>query len=363
MEEQFPSDQSDSIFAAEGTCAHSLGEISVSRRFGLISEVESVAALAFWSEEWEGFDFDFEAMARHAQSYTDEVVKRAALYPNSQVLVEQRMDTGVERCWGTSDIVIVSPEHVEIIDLKYGTGIAVEAEGNSQLRLYALGALDTFGDILGETSIVRITVYQPRLNHVLTEEITPDALRAWRDEVAAPAAALALGDEQAPFGPSEDACRWCPASGRCRAQLEDVFKEDFDSPPDLLTEAEVAETLGRVKFIQRWLKDFEAAALTMAYSEGKAIPGYKVVMSGGRRVISDVSGAVEALAYAGYDADDVAPRKMEGIGKLEKILGDAFDTVLRDFVTKTEGRPSLVLESDRRKSATPNQEAQKEFGS
>lgn len=31
--------------------------------------------------------------------------------------------------------------------MKYGTGVAVSAENNSQMRLYALGALEMFGEL------------------------------------------------------------------------------------------------------------------------------------------------------------------------------------------------------------------------
>lgn len=351
-----------STFAAEGTAAHTMGELKVRR--DLLDDPNADSELGAFRAELTAGDhgWDLDDMDRHTDRYVAVVRERAALYPDAQVLVEQRMDTGVPRCWGTSDIVIVSPEHVEIIDLKFGQGVLVDADDNSQLRLYALGALDTFGDLLGDTQLVRITVYQPRLDNVQTEEITPGDLRAWRDEVAVPAAEAALSDD-APFGPSEKACRWCPASGRCRAQLEDVFAEDdFDAAPDQLTPDEVAEALGRVKAVKHWLASLEEVALTMAYSEGKTLPGYKVVSSGGRRVIDDVDGAVEALSHAGFAADDVAPRKMNGIGKLEKLLGEDFGTLLGPYVRKSEGRPSLVPSTDRRRAINPATEAAREFG-
>lgn len=360
LAEELGGTETESVFAREGTLAHTLGELKVSSELlGADCDEEFTKLREAVAADPE---MDLDAMERHTDAYVVLVRERAALYPNSRVLVEQRMDTGVPRCWGTSDIVIVSPEHVEIIDLKYGQGVLVDADGNSQLRLYALGALDTFGDLLGDTRLVRITVYQPRLDNVQTEEITPGDLRAWRDEVAVPAAEAALGDD-APFGPSEKACRWCPASGRCRAQLEDIFAEDdFDAAPDQLTPDEVAEALGRVKAVKHWLASLEEVALTMAYSEGQTLPGYKVVSSGGRRVIDDVRGASEALVAYGYDAEEVAPRKMTGIGKLEKLLGDNFETLLGPYVRKSEGRPSLVPSTDRRRAINPASEAAREFG-
>lgn len=361
MAEQVHTPQVDSPYAAEGTTAHALAEIEASIAFGLIDGPTYTARY----DEWRAtVDAPTAAeMHRHADAYVELLGERMALYPGSQLLLEQRLNTGVPGCWGTSDAVIVSPQHVEIVDFKYGAGLAVEAEGNPQLRLYALGALDTYGDILGDTEVVRMTVHQPRMHHVLTEELTPAELRAWRTTVVAPAAVL-VNSEEPPFGPSEAACRWCPVSGKCKAQLEDVFSTPFEEDPALLPPAQVGEVLAKVPAIKKWLKAFEAAALDMAYSDGQQVPGFKVVTSGGRRVINDVPGAIEALVRYGYDPDTVAPRRVNGIGDLERLLGDkdTFDTLLGAYVVRTEGRPSLVPESDRRRPISPNTEAQQAFG-
>lgn len=365
MEGRVPTEP-ESIYAKEGTVAHALAELKASLAFGAITTRQYDARYRKWLQNHNDILTDevIDEMHVHTDAYVALVQERAALYPNSQVMFEQRLDTGVPTCWGTSDTVIVSPVHVEIIDFKYGAGVAVEAEENPQLRLYALGALDTYGDLLGETEVVRSTVHQPRMNHVLTEELSPAAIRQWRDEVVIPAAELALGDD-APFSPSDEACRWCPASGRCKAQLEAVFATDFDRDPELLEPDEVAEKLGHVKMIRDWLNAFEIAALSMAYSEGTAIPGYKVVMSGGQRAIRDADAAVAKLVGAGFARADVVNVKPKGIGDLEKLLGkDKFKELLEDtgIVTKGDGKPALVPESDRRESINPNDEAAKAFG-
>lgn len=359
QEEKVPPEP-ESVYAAEGTAAHTLAEIRARAHFGQDTPDDTEAKLRRWAEEVDGKDWDLDEMELHVAAYVELVQQAVDREPDATVLFEQRMDTGVPRCWGTSDTVVVSPVHIEIIDFKYGKGVAVEAENNPQLRLYALGALDTFGDLLGSAEYLRITVHQPRLEHTLTETITPDELRDWRTKII-PIAELALTDD-AYFGPSDEACRWCPVSGRCRAQLEAVFAEDFEADPDLLTPEEMGERLGKVKMIKDWLIAFEEAALDTAYSQGESIPGYKVVMSGGRRTFTNVEAALEALEAAGYAFDEVGKRQLVGFGKLEQLLGDDFDTLLSGFITKSAGKPSLVKEADRRKSITPNTEAQREFG-
>jgi hypothetical protein len=358
-------EQESSIYADEGTCAHELGELKA--RYLLVKDITEriyTRRLQKWRMKWSQFtgeEPEVEEFHRHTDAYVDLLRERLNLYPNSVLMLEKRLDTGVPQCDGTSDAVIVSPRHVEIVDFKYGQGVEVQADGNSQLRLYALGALDTYGDILGDTEIVRSTVHQPRLDHVLTEELTPDQLRAWRSDVVIPTAEEALGDD-AHFGPSETACRWCPASGRCKAQLEQVFSEPFEIS-ETLTPEEVASSLARVPEVREWLKAFEEAALTMAYSQGIEIPGYKVVMSGGKRSFIDPEGAVTFLTeIEGYSLGQVARTTPKTLGDLEKLLGvQEFATIMAPFLKKGEGQPSLVLESDKRPSINPHSEAIKEF--
>lgn len=353
----------ESPYAAEGTAAHALGELKAALAFGKITQRTFNGRVKKWRKEFEDSIGDNEQeMQEHTDAYVELLEERVAVHMHSQLMLEQRMDTGVPSSWGTSDAVIVSPTHVEIVDFKYGAGVAVEAEGNPQLRLYALGALDTYGDLLGETEAVFMTVHQPRMDHVLTAEMTPDALRAWRSDVATPRAELALTDD-APFGPSDQACRWCPASGRCKAQVEAVFAEPFEVDETLSPE-DVAANLERIPLVREWLKAFEEQALNMAYSEGTAIPGHKVVLSGGQRSVQDHDKAIEVLIAEGYDIDVVANVKAKGIGDLEKLLGkDRFKELLEEpgLVKKSSGKPSLVPESDKRQAIAPNSEAAKEF--
>lgn len=358
----------DSPYAAEGTAAHALGELHL--RFALgdrkpADERKVATAVKRWRKDYPFVTDEIHAeMQQHVNAYVDLVLERAALHPYTQVMVEQRVASGVPGCDGTADAVLVSPVHVEIIDLKYGQGVTVEAEGNPQLRLYGVGALEKYGDLLGDVEHVYMTVFQPRLEHTLTAVIAAEDLRAWRDSLL-PIAEQALGDD-APFGPSEAACRWCPASGSCPAQLAHVTERDFGTDVDQLSPEEMARALAMAPQIREWLNALEVAALRTAYSEGKPIPGYKVVLSGGKRVIDDVHtpDVTTMLTALGYTEEEFTERKLRGIVALEKLLGkQQFPIILADFVRKTEGKPSLVPESDRRRAISPDAEAVKEFSS
>jgi hypothetical protein len=353
-----------SVYAEEGTCAHALGEIEARLAFGMITPAQHVREVNRWRKFWQKkiglTEEQEEEMAVHCAAYVVLLKERMERFPNSTLLLEQRVPTGVPSCWGTSDAVIVSPVHVEIVDLKYGSGTFVLVNGNPQLRLYGVGALEAFGDVLGDTEQVFITVFQPRMENIATEEISATDLRAWRDSIV-PIAEEALGDD-AHFGPSEDACRWCPVAGDCRARMEWATAMDFGTSPDLLDNAEIADALERIPAIMQWCEAVRALALDKAYSKGEPIPGWKVVRSGGRRSITDHEAAIDALVQIGHSLDEVSTRKAKGIGELEKLLGKTeFERVLAPYVSKGTGSPSLAPEDDDRPSINPNDEAQKEF--
>jgi hypothetical protein len=298
--------------------------------------------------------YDFDTMMLHTDGYLaviDEI-------PGTK-FIEQKLDTGIDTCYGTADCVVVGTDRITVVDLKYGQGVAVDAVENPQLMLYACGAIDKYGDLLG-AEMAEMIIYQPRLNSVSRYELPVAELIAWRDRISE-IAIQALGPD-APFGPSESACRWCLAKGICRAQKEEAIKRDFGPISELLTPDEIAEALAAAPMIDQWLKDLRSAALDMAYAQGKQIPGYKVVLSGGRRIISDSDAAIETLTAAGYKQSDVSVRLVKGIGDLDKIVGPSLADVLGPLLVKSVGKPALVPESDKRPAVNPDGEASREFG-
>lgn len=359
--------QEDSPHAMEGTMAHDLAEIEASHR--LLAEPTSPEeyrkATRTWMSEFRGRYGDDQArlkeMRTHVGTYLNLIDERLHRVKGSALLLEKRVQTGVEGSWGTADTIIVSGEHVEIIDLKYGKGVPVDAYENPQLKLYGVGALDTYGDVLGEVDTVYMTICQPRLDSISTYEMTPEALRAWRDGVVAPIAEQALGSD-APFNPSEEACHWCPAAGICKPRAERSLQMDFGTDPDMLTPGDLAEILPRLKEISEWCAAVKQSALERAYSKGETIPGHKIVRSGGRRTFQDDAIAIQTLIDHGYAPSEVATTKLKGVTVLEKLLGkEEFAELLAPFTYKSEGSLSLVPLSDKRPEVTRQSSAAADF--
>lgn len=224
-----------SAFAAEGTAAHFLasecleGEhdaklfigkcILVGERETMWTDLRGNPAAGIYSVDGD--------MAREVQKYID-FVREAAV--EGELHVEQRLAIfggALGDQFGTSDAVIVGNNTLHATDLKFGRGVQVYAEENEQLMLYALGALDEF-DLLGDIQTVRMTVHQPRLNHVDTWTCSVEHLRAFEQRaIAAGKLALSIADRpeyaDQNLNPGPDQCRFCKTKATCPALRDQVL--------------------------------------------------------------------------------------------------------------------------------------------
>lgn len=341
MAETYGKKDTSSVYAEEGTAAHSLAEIRLRWFLDRIDADEYVRATDNFQGEWNHLGIDLDEMIGYVDTYVNYVLQRSAEL-NASVLLEQKLQTGIPECWGTSDAVLISPTFLESVDLKYGKGVPVSAEGNPQLRLYGDGALEEFGDLLGEVEYVRSTVVQPRLHNVSHETLSAEYLRSWIEDIRG-TAEKALNNTNE-FGPSESACRWCPVSGNCRAELKAVFEQDFEEEPQTLSPEDLAESVSAVPMIKQWIESVESQALHVAQTD--RVPGYKVVRSGSKRRVNDPEGALEDLRAAGFTDEEVLdPPKLKGITALEKAKAMGH---ISAYVSKTDGKLTLAHEDDKR---------------
>lgn len=368
----------DSIYAREGTLAHELAEIEARYTLGMAKLRPTTKGkherpstwrsrnLAAWLDKAaaEGLTGEqIDDIKVHARGYAEVLrLRMAEMGPGTVAFLEERVYPDVPQCWGTGDAVLASPTEIDIIDFKYGSGVKVSASNNPQLKLYGLGALEGFGDVVGDTETVRTTIYQPRVNEEpVWEEYTPAELRQWRADVVRPKAAEALSEEGV-FVPGESQCRWCPAAGICRARMEAATAEDFSSDPGMIDEDELAEILERLPAIEAWAKAVRDVAFRKVYEMKHRVPGWKVVKTEGKRSITDVDVATERLLAAGYAKDEVTRVQAQTLGHLEKLVGKAeLPKVLGDVLKKGDGSLALVKEDDPRPPVDATAAAQADF--
>ncbi|MBH8600500.1 DUF2800 domain-containing protein [Thermoactinomyces sp. CICC 23799] len=326
LEQDFKDEQSP--YAKEGTKAHQLAEQWLQYHLGERSDPPQGEP----------------EMTDYVEVYVNAVLER--ITPGATVLLEQRLDFSpwVPEGFGTGDAVIIADGRLEIVDLKYGKGVPVSAEENPQLRLYALGAINDF-DWLYDFDTVRMTIVQPRLDNISSEEMTVDELWQWGESIKPLAMRAFIGEGD--FIPGEH-CRFCKARYTCRARAEanlELARLDFREP-ETLTVEEIAEVLKQAEDLQRWVRDVKEYALNQAYRHGVKFPGWKVVEGRSVRKYTDEEAVARRLQEEGHDP---YKKVLLTITELEKQLGrKRVGEVIGDLIEKPSGRPALVPETDKR---------------
>ena len=346
LSEQFA--DKPSPYAEEGTFLHELCELKLHRYLGDMSSdlIEEQYAEHrdndFYSDEAESVTDEYVAFCIE----TIEAVRLSC--PDPLIMVEHRLDYSeyVPEGFGTGDLVIVADGAIEVIDFKGGRGVRVDANQNSQLMLYGLGALLEF-DPLYDIHTVRMTIVQPRLSNTSTYEITAQELIRWAETEVRPKAMLAYeGAEEFCAG---EWCRFCKARYTCRKRSEyhmRLAEHDFRQP-DLLSDEEIADILPVADSLNSWVQDLLAYA-TQAAVNGKSWPGYKLVAGRTVRKYTSEAEVIKAATEAGYT--DIYKTTLLGVGDLEKRMGrKRFGEVLGKFIIKPAGAPTLVPETDARK--------------
>ena len=363
LEEQEP--DSTSTYAQEGTLAHAIAELMLRKALGRVDAEAYEAALSerrkdpLWAPEMEGYLEECVAVVEMCLTSARE---RCA---DPVVFLEQPLDYSewALEGFGTGDIVIIADELLDVIDLKYGQGVPVDAVGNPQLRLYGLGALGAFRHLY-DIERIRMTIVQPRLDSISCEELSVEELLAWAEEDVKPRAELAhAGAGELTTGPH---CGFCRVHARCPAQAEEALalaRHEFALPPLLTLEA-VAEILPQAEKVDAWLKQLQAYATAEAQA-GRKVPGYKLVEGRSNRVYSDEDKAAEALLAQGYDGEKIyQPRKLKGITDMTKTLTKkTFAELLENpgLVIKPAGKPVLVPETDARPELQSAEQARNDF--
>ena len=292
-------------------------------------------------------------MEQYTDDYTDyvmeQVIRERRRDAETQVLIEQRLDFScyVPDGFGTGDCLIVSKGRLHIIDFKYGQGVLVDAEDNPQMKLYALGALREFGEKY-QIKKIKMTIFQPRRDNVSTWETTAARLRRWAEKDLKTRAVKAYNGE-GEYCPGEW-CLFCKAAVKCRARAEEKLKlaqSEFKLPP-LLTDAEIEAVLAKLPDIKKWAEEIQEYALQAALG-GKQWQGFKLVEGRSNRKYADEEAVVKAAKAAGYH--DIYKQTLIPITEMERLMGKKeFATVLGGLIVKPQGKPTLVVDTDKREA-------------
>ena len=380
----------DSPFALEGTAAHNIAECVLRNR------QENTSKLGLNTSDYLG---KYPLLKAGTPRVDEEMVEAVGQYVETvwslatgkELLVEQRVDfsdiIGVENSFGTADAVILTPDELQIHDLKYGKGVKVDAENNEQLQLYALGALDQFS-MLYDFKTVRMFIHQPRLNHVSEWALTVDELIAFGERAKEAAAEAVVtcsiaeceGVNTLPitcFNPGEKQCRFCKAKGGlCAAEAQhalELVKGDFvdltaplerqlsEAPQRItvLEPAQLAEIYKGLDFVESFCKNLRARVAD-ELNAGHTVPGLKLVTGKlGNRAWGDETEAEATLKGFRLKRDEMYSMKLISPTQAEKLIKKDNPrrwTKLESLITRAEGKPVVTLESDPRPALVINPE-------
>ncbi|MBU3155154.1 DUF2800 domain-containing protein [Clostridium estertheticum] len=349
LELQFENKTSEA--AEEGTLAHELGELTLRKELKFIStrkfnsEFKKIEAHELFTKDMPDY------VDIYVNTCMEKVSEARAKTPDAVINLEQRLDYSewVPEGFGTGDMVVIADGTIEIIDLKYGKGVPVSAIGNTQMRLYALGAISEFS-FLYDIKNVKMTIIQPRLDSISTDEISAIDLLYWASEKLAPAAALAFKGEGDFCAGEHCSSGFCRANAVCKARadknMELAIYEFQDS--STLSIDEIADIIGKCNELAKWAKDVQEYALEQAVS-GIAYPGWKLVEGRSNRRYTDVD-AISDILMDEFTQDKVyKPAEILGISAMEKSIGKKrFGELVGDYIEKPVGKPVLVVETDKR---------------
>ncbi len=389
LQEKFPNESS--VYAEEGTFAHSVCEYKVKKY--LHERVSRPQSEEYYSEELEqSTDAYFEFVV----SIIEEM-KQAGCEP--LVMVEERVDYShiAPSGFGTADMVIIGHDVdgkgiLHICDYKNGKGVFVDYNHNTQMMLYALGALNAYGYIY-PVDIIRMSIIQPRLDNIGTCEMSADELTAWGESIRETARMAFEGKGEQKAG---DWCRFCRAKPVCKACRDEALslcreefldldtgafseearaspdEDDMNAPytpdrslptfkqPGLISISELAEILPTLNRISSWIESVFAFVSSEAINHAVPVPGYKVVEGRSKRVFTDTKAVVDTAVANGYT--DLYKQQLISLTEFEKLMGKKrFAELLGDYVSKPPGKLALVPESDPRPPVDLNDSPDQEF--
>lgn len=347
-----PSDNGSSSYAEEGTKAHECLEVLLKNK----KNYEKAAKMLLKSHPAD--------MVQYALDAFKEIMKRAE--GCDLLLAETRVDLSFiePNMFGTADAVIVNEfGRLQVIDFKYGAGIVVDPEENSQLIYYALGVAHKFHYNFSDVEIV---IIQPRAEF-LDDEGNPKTTRSWVtsiDNLKAWRNTFALGvakckSENPPLAAGSH-CRFCPAAAICPEISDNALKQaqvdfapqtgdtDVKSLPQMF-ELNLPAVLKAIPLIEGWIEEVKSYAFGKLQS-GVEIEGYKLVEKRGTRKWANPD-AAKAQAIEAFGAEALTEPELKSPAQLEKIKG-AKAWVSERCTTVSSGL-TMVPDSDARQAINP----------
>ena len=306
------------------------------------------------------------------------VMERMEFNPNSVLALEKFVTPILEYpdCAGTSDIILLTSKELEIIDYKHGKGVFVSPEWNTQLLVYALGALN-ITDI--NIDYVRTTIIQPRHGEARKQSPQGDGILSTvyemeqifdfkeqledgievvnkvTEKAAKPTYSLTKAYDEGYIspGPRRKACRFCDLKPLCPAihegvndavatfaEFEDLDVSAVEDSPVLTLDAQkkLLELYEQLPTLKQLVDDTEYLIHTLLdLEEPPAVLDHKlklVTKVGHRKWVKKTEEIVSKMLELGVPKSKCYDVALKSPSKMEKLLPSSTQLALKAYYGK-----------------------------
>jgi|GEM_PF-3871159 len=353
-----------SIYAAEGTLMHKISEeclrdpdLDPSQLLGQTFKID-------------GFDIVFtEEFEDTVRFYIDSIWNLKDTYPDAKMSYEKKVYL-TKDIYGTADCIIdVKFDTLIVVDLKGGKGVSVSAD-SPQPKLYAIMAA---GKLLETYESIHTIIIQPRDrdgNQYKIAKHDPRDLKLWLENIVQPAIKNA-NSKNPTFQASEEACRWCTASGTCKYQAElalNVARQEFKTfdatqvntyeqemtDPFKLSNTDISKALQLLKFLETWITNVRVHAHGLLL-KGIPIDDFKLVEGRVTRKWKDESVMKDVLRKEfRMKVGDIFTKKLKSPPQVLKIIDKKKHEKLTSYIDYIKGNPTIAPESSPKKAILVN---------
>lgn len=254
------------------------------------------------------------------------------------ILVERRLEfkyAGIVQYYGFSDVLVIYPEKVLVIDFKFGYLPVTEAENNMQGAGYALAAMQIFHKDTAEVHFIN-----PRINqHTFCAFYDRGALASCIMGIIAK-----CKEDDAPLKPGESQCKYCKAAahGTCpalHAEAENTVAvaEKLLPLPSLaeLSVEDLCTLKEKCDIIAKLGERVDSRIKAVCETDG-ACGGYFLKVTSGGREITDINAAFDRVS-GDVEAGEFLAACNCSVSKLEKLYAAKMKTEGR-YKTEKEGK-------------------------
>lgn len=369
LSQQAPPSRS-SIYAATGTLAHTYIEriltrtIREARNARLLLGMQLDPALIGSVHRVDGHDIvvdeDFIEGVNLMLNYVASVAPaydmlRAELTVHLDHYFKHRTPPPV-KLFGRTDVVLLGPHMLEIIDYKNGSGIIVDPHDNPQMLYYAAGVIAVVSRMKPPVDVhtVKLTVVQPHarsIAKVRSATIDYVDLMLWVDDVLIPGVDACTADD-APLVIGSW-CRFCPVSFACPALIHEatrMAKIEFDDKKLADDPNELSRQLDIAERASVWIEAIRAHALERLLRQER-IPNWGLTPTRPVRRWTDEQAAEQVTTMLGLSPGDTHRSELKSPAQMEKLIQkrvshSAWDKHLAPLVESRSSGMKLLRENE-----------------